>query len=268
MHPVRIFFGREEIAGIAPVVGRYGVETGALEHCLIVLITAGRAVPAVTVGIHVELAESGFLNLVAEFADKLRRDLFTAEIVNQFLRLPGAEIEPAVHAQIVRTAHIFFNIERRFPPEGFRRDVFSLPVHFRRFPVGTRMRVDRVVVAPHQSEFDLSAVWCIEESLVQAALTVGTVVETVPVKNKSVYTIRFCRADFLLHDFGLGFILISPERNFRLNVSGKTRCGILRHAPFGPSLSMKGFNARIAVPVREIIRCDDWTFCHFSTPFL
>ena len=96
----------------------------------------------------------------------------------------------------------------------------------------------------------------------------GTVGEPVPVPDERIDSVGFCGGDFLCHDIGFGFILISPEGDFRLLMSGETWRGVLRDAPFGPSFSVESFDARVAVPVREVVSRNKRFPFHDESSFL
>ena len=115
------------------------------------------------------------------------------------------------------------------------------------------MRLYHIMIAPHNSKFDFIQIGCMQKTIFQTAVPVRSIGKKIPVKNKTVYTvIRGC-IDFLFHHSQVGFILVSPQGDFGLLMSGKTWCGMFDQIPFGPAFTMSFFIARINVPVWEIV---------------
>lgn len=109
------------------------------------------------------------------------------------------------------------------------------------------------MIAPHQGKLDLPPIRRRQKSLIQSSFPIGAVVKTVPVENKCIYPVISGRGNLLRHHLGTGFVLVPPQRNPGLNVTGKAGSGMLCDTPLSPAFSMQRFNARITVPVWEIV---------------
>jgi len=145
--------------------------------------------------------------------------------------------------------------------EGFGVDVAG-PERFGRFPIAPRMRVDRVVVRPHQRELEVTAVRRAEEAVADAALPVRPVEKVVPVEDESVDAVVGGQLDLNRHVVRVRLVVVAEKRHFGLFVAGKARGGVLGGAPFGPSLSVDRLIARVHVPVGEIVGADSRTGVH------
>ena len=130
------------------------------------------------------------------------------------------------------------------------------------------MGIDMIVIRPHERKGDVRAVRRRKKTVVQAAFAERTVFKKVEVEYEVVDPVFARAADFLLHHARIAFVLIPPEREFRLIVAGKTGRGILQNPPFRPAGSVNLFASRINMPVRKIVRGNNRFLLHGNTSFL
>jgi len=86
--------------------------------------------------------------------------------------------------------------------------------------------IDPVVIGPHEGKIDPIDVAGFEEALLQTTLKKRPVLVVVPVKEEVIDAMIRGRIDFFLHHFGLGLILMAPERNLGLLMVGESWGGV------------------------------------------
>ena len=119
-----------------------------------------------------------------------------------------------------------------------------------------RMDIDPVVVGPHAAELHALIVRRVEVALLQAPVEKGPVVVPVPVEDPVVEPVVGGRVDLLLHDLGIGLVLVAPRRHLGLHVSGEPRPGLLDQLPLRPPLAVGLFVARVDVVVGKVVGPD------------
>ena len=124
------------------------------------------------------------------------------------------------------------------------------------------MSVNMIMVCPHEGKCHVICIWSLEKAVVQAAFAERAVFKEIEIKREIVDSVCDGGFDLFFHDTRIALILVAPEGELGLIVSGKARGGVLRDAPFGPSGPVDFFTARVDVPVREIIGRDDRFLFH------
>ncbi|MPN21739.1 hypothetical protein SDC9_169119 [bioreactor metagenome] len=124
------------------------------------------------------------------------------------------------------------------------------------------MRINRIVVGPHQGKLQIVTVGRLQEPFLQAAFTICAVGKVIIVKNKRINPMIRRRFDFAAHVCRIGFVLISPQGNFGLFVSRKAGSRILHDTPLCPIFTMEPLIARIDVPIGKIVGTDERPLIH------
>ena len=113
--------------------------------------------------------------------------------------------------------------------------------------------VNPVVIGPHQTKIDPIDVAGLEEALLQTTLKKRPVLVVVPVKKEVIDAMIHGRIDLFLHHFGLGLILMAPDRNLGLLVVGKPGGGMADQLPLRPAAAMNLLVPWVPMVVGEIV---------------
>ncbi len=116
-----------------------------------------------------------------------------------------------------------------------------------------------VMVRPHEGELHAGVVGGVEKTFVQRIVEIRSVIVIIPVEDKGIHAVVGSGGDFLRHDFGLRFVLITPKRRLGLHVSGKTRLGGFDFIPLREAGILVFVPARIRMRAGIIIGGNgDW----------
>ena len=111
-----------------------------------------------------------------------------------------------------------------------------------------------IVIGPHECKFDIIHILRFQETFVQTAIQERAIFVHVPVENETIDAIIRSCFNFLLHNFRVFFIGISPQRNFRLIVSRKSGLSSFHQFPFRPtSTFVLNISGIIGMVIRKII---------------
>ncbi len=197
--------------------------------------------------------KTGFFCPFPEIFQSIPGLLKSTESPDQLLQMIDGKIGLPIPAIIVRMVEVAFNNRIGDLLKLLRCNCSRIEKGWRGRTLAG-MDINPVVISPHQSKAECFSGDGGKESVVQAVRKEGAVRIMIIVEDEVINSMIPGRENFLLHDSRIGFVAVSPEGDFRLTVTGKTRTGRFDKLPFAPACSVCCGIAFIAsVIVREII---------------
>jgi len=192
---------------------------------------------------------------LAKFVYRLARSFHRAVDLYEFGKVVDGKVRGPIDREIRRMTEIAVDDEIGDEAEHARRDQPRIKQLLAEgSPHG--VDVDPIVVGPHEGKVQTADIARLEEALFQAALEERPVFVVIPIKDEVIDAVVGRGINFALHDTRIRLVLVSPDGNLRLFMSGKTRPGLLDQLPFGPTRSVHLLVARINVVIREIVTPD------------
>ena len=183
-------------------------------------------------GIEVQAGMARRLHLRPEAVEPAARTLDRAEAIQEDRHVINRKVGFPLDLPIARVREILFHhpVGDGFPGrlvDGARIEQLA--------GIGRVVALDviPIVVRPHDREAEPVVVGSLEESPVQRAFKIRAVVVMIPIEDERFEPMVCGRIDLAGHHQGIRFILVAPERNLGLQLTGKTRPGAADQIPLG-----------------------------------
>ena len=188
------------------------------------------------------------------FTDPIKRfrdSGFPAQIIEQGGQQEKRTPWLTVHSPIIRLAKISLSPNINDSVKVFETMADGQQIRERLRKRGGVIILPRMI-SPHQAEFHLFAIICFEKTAVQRLIPYFNSGIPVPIKNPCIDPMARSGFDFANRPSGIGFIEVSPLRQYGLTMSLETRLAAPIDDPFRPAEALPSFHKRRWVETRVV----------------